>query len=185
MPFKRGSVIARFGLALTITIFPTVTFAGAESGDTAWLLTLTALVLFMTIPGLALFYAGLVRAQCTVGADAVFYSGLCGERALGDVGVHAGFWGRRHRWLDRWIGQSLPAYSDGRCAIGNNFRKCLHCFSVDFCGDYRRRFCRAHELRGHADFLPIITRQFSVDDFQRGFDTMGSGQSGKVLLDWR
>ena len=32
-----------------------------NSGDTAWLLTATALVLFMTIPGLALFYGGLVR----------------------------------------------------------------------------------------------------------------------------
>jgi len=32
-----------------------------DSGDTAWMLTSTALVLFMTLPGLALFYAGLVR----------------------------------------------------------------------------------------------------------------------------
>ncbi|MEK9719138.1 MAG: ammonia channel protein, partial [Candidatus Puniceispirillum sp.] len=31
-----------------------------NSGDTAWILTATALVLFMTLPGLALFYAGLV-----------------------------------------------------------------------------------------------------------------------------
>ncbi|HRZ23466.1 MAG TPA: ammonium transporter [Candidatus Contendobacter sp.] len=34
-----------------------------NSGDTAWMLTSTALVLFMTIPGLALFYAGMVRAK--------------------------------------------------------------------------------------------------------------------------
>src|SRR5688572_3865292 len=33
-----------------------------NAGDTAWLLTATTLVLFMTLPGLALFYAGLVRA---------------------------------------------------------------------------------------------------------------------------
>ena len=33
-----------------------------DTGNTAWLLTATALVLFMTLPGLALFYAGLVRA---------------------------------------------------------------------------------------------------------------------------
>ena len=40
--------------------------AGAQelnSGDTAWMLTSTALVLFMTIPGLALFYSGLVRVK--------------------------------------------------------------------------------------------------------------------------
>jgi len=35
----------------------------ANSGDTAWILSATALVLFMTLPGLALFYAGLVRAK--------------------------------------------------------------------------------------------------------------------------
>src|SRR5262249_9637279 len=40
-------------------------FGGAmiDSGNTAWLLTATALVLFMTLPGLALFYGGLVRAE--------------------------------------------------------------------------------------------------------------------------
>jgi len=36
---------------------------GLDTGDTAWMLTSTALVLFMTLPGLALFYAGLVRAK--------------------------------------------------------------------------------------------------------------------------
>ena len=34
-----------------------------NAGDTAWLLTATTLVLFMTLPGLALFYGGLVRAS--------------------------------------------------------------------------------------------------------------------------
>ncbi|NNC89579.1 MAG: ammonium transporter [Akkermansiaceae bacterium] len=34
-----------------------------DSGDTAWMLTATVLVLFMTLPGLALFYGGLVRAK--------------------------------------------------------------------------------------------------------------------------
>jgi len=36
---------------------------GLDTGDTAWILTATALVLFMTIPGLSLFYAGLVRTK--------------------------------------------------------------------------------------------------------------------------
>ena len=34
-----------------------------DSGDTAWILTATALVLLMTLPGLALFYAGLVQPK--------------------------------------------------------------------------------------------------------------------------
>jgi Amt family ammonium transporter len=38
-----------------------------NSGDTAWMLTSTALVLFMTIPGLALFYAGMVRSKNVLG----------------------------------------------------------------------------------------------------------------------
>ena len=37
--------------------------ANIDSGDTAWMLTSTALVLLMTIPGLALFYAGMVRKK--------------------------------------------------------------------------------------------------------------------------
>ena len=36
---------------------------GGDSGDTAWMIVATALVLFMTFPGLALFYGGLVRAK--------------------------------------------------------------------------------------------------------------------------
>lgn len=52
-------------LLLLAAIMPGI--AGAQdvldSGDTAWMLTATALVLFMTIPGLSLFYAGMVRAK--------------------------------------------------------------------------------------------------------------------------
>jgi len=40
-------------------------------------------------------------------------------------------------------------------------------------------------LQSGLDLSPIITHRFSVDDFQRGFNTMGSGQSGKVFLDGR
>jgi len=47
-----------------IALFPVQLYANEiNSSDTAWILTSTALVLFMTIPGLALFYGGLVRSQ--------------------------------------------------------------------------------------------------------------------------
>ena len=39
-------------------------------------------------------------------------------------------------------------------------------------------------LQSGLDLSPIITHQFNIDDFQKGFDTMGSGESGKVILDW-
>src|SRR5688572_3042880 len=38
-----------------------------DTGNTAWMLTSTALVLFMTIPGLALFYGGMVRKKNVLG----------------------------------------------------------------------------------------------------------------------
>jgi len=53
-------------IALSLMLFSGV--AGADeakldAGNTAWMLTSTALVLFMTIPGLSLFYAGMVRSK--------------------------------------------------------------------------------------------------------------------------
>ena len=55
-------------LVICLIFFSTVSLSFAEeskldSGDTAWMLVSVALVLFMTIPGLALFYGGLVRSK--------------------------------------------------------------------------------------------------------------------------
>ena len=53
--------------ATALTLAPGVAFAAQaqklDTGNTAWILTSTALVLFMTLPGLSLFYGGLVRAK--------------------------------------------------------------------------------------------------------------------------
>ena len=51
-------------LAAAIAVLVTVPIAaeGLDTGDTSWIMTSTALVLFMTLPGLSLFYAGLVRS---------------------------------------------------------------------------------------------------------------------------
>jgi Amt family ammonium transporter len=57
-------VAAAPALLIALTISDEAMAASAlNSGDTAWILTATALVLFMTLPGLALFYGGLVRAR--------------------------------------------------------------------------------------------------------------------------
>ena len=58
--FRKLSLI----VFLSFTSFPA--FAEVNNGDTAWILTSTALVLFMTLPGLALFYAGLVNSKNVV-----------------------------------------------------------------------------------------------------------------------
>ncbi|MCP3926677.1 MAG: L-threonine 3-dehydrogenase [Desulfobacterales bacterium] len=39
-------------------------------------------------------------------------------------------------------------------------------------------------LQSNLDMNSIITHKFSVDDFEKGFDVMRSGQSGKVILEW-
>ena len=39
-------------------------------------------------------------------------------------------------------------------------------------------------IQSGLDLSPIITHHYAIDDFQQGFDTMRSGQSGKVILDW-
>ena len=48
-----------------LAALPAPVFAADElsAGDTAWMLTSTLLVLMMTLPGLSLFYAGMVRAK--------------------------------------------------------------------------------------------------------------------------
>ncbi len=67
---KRRAAYTRIGAIIVILLIcgvPSLAMAqdatAPDSGDTAWMLTSTALVLFMTIPGLALFYGGLVRVQ--------------------------------------------------------------------------------------------------------------------------
>lgn len=39
-------------------------------------------------------------------------------------------------------------------------------------------------LQSGLDISPIVTHQFKIEEFQKGFDTMGSGKSGKVILEW-
>lgn len=82
--------------------------AASDSGDTAWMLTASALVLLMTLPGLGLFYGGLVRAKnflsvlLQVGAVAAVASVLWimvgYTLAFGDV-VGGGFLGNGRAWM--------------------------------------------------------------------------------------
>ncbi len=39
-------------------------------------------------------------------------------------------------------------------------------------------------IQSGLDISPIITHQYPIDQFQQGFDMMGSGRSGKVILNW-
>ncbi|MDX9787296.1 MAG: ammonium transporter [Desulfobacterales bacterium] len=69
-----------FGATLiAITIFPTIAFAEGvlNSGDTAWMIVSTALVMMMTPAGLALFYGGMSRYKNLLNTFAMTYAAYC------------------------------------------------------------------------------------------------------------
>jgi hypothetical protein len=84
MTFKRlyGAGLA----ALAVGLFA-ATAAYAEptvnKGDNAWMLTSTVLVLLMTIPGLALFYGGLVRSKNMLSVLAQIFYTVCVSPSCG------------------------------------------------------------------------------------------------------
>ena len=74
-----------------------------SSGDTAWMITATVLVLFMTVPGLSLFYAGMVRSKNVLSVMMQCFAITClmtilwalygYSLAFGDGGSMNGYWG--------------------------------------------------------------------------------------------
>jgi len=103
----RANVGLMIGLLLPQIAWPQT--VAPESGATAWLLTSSALVLFMTLPGLAAFYGGLVRAknvlsilmQCFAICCVVSVLWLAGAYGLafGDGGAAQGFIGSLQKAL--------------------------------------------------------------------------------------
>ncbi|MFS1702271.1 ammonium transporter [Alteromonas sp. AMM-1] len=65
-------------------LLPCSAFAqeSADSGDTAWILTSTALVLFMTLPGLSFFYGGLVRSKNVLSVLMQCFAIACGASLI-------------------------------------------------------------------------------------------------------
>lgn len=79
-------------LSIFLLVAPGVVFAGEDtlsSGNTAWILTSTALVLFMTIPGLSLFYGGLVRVKNVLSVLMQCFAITCLVSVLWLVGVYS------------------------------------------------------------------------------------------------
>ena len=88
---------AAAGLTASVSAFAADTL---DKGDTAWMLVATVLVLFMTIPGIALFYAGMARKKNILGTIAQDFA-ICGVVTI--------------LWFV--IGYSL-AFSEGNSFIG-------------------------------------------------------------------
>jgi len=83
-------VIASIGSIITLfAAGPAQAADKLNSGDTAWIITATALVLFMTLPGLALFYGGLVRAKNVLSVLMHCFAVACLASILWLVGVYS------------------------------------------------------------------------------------------------
>ena len=61
--FKPLWAILLLALSAPLALAEEAATSNIDSGDTAWMLTATVLVLLMTIPGLSLFYGGLVKSK--------------------------------------------------------------------------------------------------------------------------
>jgi Amt family ammonium transporter len=99
-----------------LAFLPTLTHAqatpGIDPGDTAWLITATALVLFMTLPGLALFYAGLVRAKNVLSILMQCFVITCVVSLLWLVAAYGLAFGDGGG-AQAWIGGLAKAFLDG------------------------------------------------------------------------
>jgi ammonium transporter, Amt family len=76
---RRGGAVGLIGGAATLlaTSGARAQDAAPDSGDTAWMLTATALVLMMTIPGLAMFYGGMVRKKNVLAMSMQVFATCC------------------------------------------------------------------------------------------------------------
>lgn len=86
-----------------------LTPTAVDSGHTAWVLTATALVLFMTMPGLALFYGGLVRARNVISVMAQ----CAGIACLASLLWVAGLYSLAFKGDGAWIGNLSAAFLKG------------------------------------------------------------------------
>jgi Amt family ammonium transporter len=89
MPFKMSSIINK-SVILGLLLLPEMALAGQlNQAHTAWILTSTGLVLFMTIPGLSLFYGGLVRSKNVLSVLMQCFSITCIVSILWLAGVYS------------------------------------------------------------------------------------------------
>ena len=105
--YLSGATVA---VALSLLSFPSLAADAALSGgDTAWILTSTALVLFMTLPGLAMFYGGLVRSNNVLSVLMHCFAIACLASIIWVVGGYAlafGDGGAAQAWIggtEKWF----------------------------------------------------------------------------------
>ena len=157
-----------------------------DSGDTAWMLTSTALVLLMTIPGLALFYGGMVRKMNVLSVLMQVFAICCTmsiawmvlgySLAFAEGGAYVG-------GLDR----DAAVRAHDRRRRGHHSRVGVHDLPDDLRdhhpGADRRRLRRAHEVLGHAGLHRAVVAHRLRADRALGVGT-GRLPSGDGVLDF-
>ena len=105
-----AATMAAWAMVSMTTALPALAQAAApaaptkiDTGDTAWMLTSTVIVLMMTIPGLALFYGGMVRKKNVLATVMQSFAAACllsivwmvvgYSIAFGDGGALNAYWG--------------------------------------------------------------------------------------------
>ena len=162
----RTSVLGRTALTGLLTLSPALALAQEaptlNAGDTAWMLTATALVLFMTIPGLALFYGGMVRSknvlsvlmQCfAITALVTVLWILYGySLAFSTTGMEQGVINLNSfvGGLDKVLFAGLTRRKPHACHSGIGLRHLPDDLRHHHPGAHRRCLCRAHEVLRHA-----------------------------------
>jgi Amt family ammonium transporter len=93
-----GLVLAALAAAIpTLALAQDVPVEAPDTGDTAWILTSSALVLLMTLPGLGLFYGGLVQCGAIVATASLLWIVVGYTLAFGDV--TSGWLGSGNAWM--------------------------------------------------------------------------------------
>lgn len=111
-PTKRGGRAVATALGTLLIAEPALA-DGLDGANSAWILTSTALVLFMTLPGLALFYGGLVRSKNILSVLMQCFSITCVASLL---------------WFA--VGYSM-AFTEGNAFVGDLSRAFLSGMTVD------------------------------------------------------
>jgi len=92
--------LKKFSLLLSLLTFPCWALADELNGsNTAWILTSTALVLFMTIPGLSMFYAGFVRSKNVLSVFMQCFAITCVASIIWFVAGYSLAFGEGNAWI--------------------------------------------------------------------------------------
>lgn len=96
---RKATLIAATGLAMLAAPVAAQPIIVSDSGDTAWVLVASAFVLLMTIPGLALFYGGLVRARNVLSVVMHCFVMVCTVSLLWAIIGYSLVFGDGDQWL--------------------------------------------------------------------------------------